>query len=177
MNVQAHGGWRQGVGSECTNCHTKGAVDRTVGSKGIACTTNAQCPGIAAGWETCQDTNGDTILDACVITVDPTPNQSIDFGVLLHAIHYSRLRDGYAERNNLVAPGVLSAVGFNNGADDVRHGSVPAGRAQLQDLPRRRRRHLLGGETVRHRSVVRRRHVQQRRVADALDARLHFLPR
>jgi hypothetical protein len=115
VNVQAHGGGRQTVGSQCTNCHTKGSMDRTVGAKGIACTTSAQCPGNAAGWETCQDTNGDTVPDACIITVDPTPNQSIDFGVLLHGIHYSRLRDGYAERNNLVAPGILSAVGFNNG--------------------------------------------------------------
>jgi len=115
VNVQAHGGSRQGVGSQCTNCHTKGSVDRTVGAKGIACTTSAQCPGNAAGWEACQDTNGDTVPDACIITADPTPNQSIDFGVLLHGIHYSRLRDGYAERNNLVAPGILSAVGFNNG--------------------------------------------------------------
>jgi len=115
VNVQAHGGGRQTVGSECTNCHTRGSVDRTVGSKGIACTADAQCPGNAAGWETCQDTNGDIVLDTCVIVTDPTPNQSIDFGVLLHGIHFSRLRDGYAERNNLVAPGVLSAVGFNNG--------------------------------------------------------------
>ncbi len=113
--VQAHGGGRQNVGSQCTNCHTKGSVDRTVGSKGVACTSNAQCAGNAAGWETCQDTNNDNVLDTCVITVDPTPNQSIDFGVLLHAIHYARLRDGYAERNNLVSPGVLSVVGFNNG--------------------------------------------------------------
>ncbi|HEX9104285.1 MAG TPA: hypothetical protein VF997_18875, partial [Polyangia bacterium] len=114
VNVQAHGGSRQQVGSQCTTCHTKGSLDRTVGAKGAACTASTQCGGNAAGWETCQDTNADGVLDTCVITVDPTPNQSIDFGVLLHAIHYSRLRDGYAERNNLVAPGVLSAVGYQN---------------------------------------------------------------
>ena len=115
VNVQAHGGGRQTVGSQCTNCHTKGAIDLGVGAKGVACTTNAQCGGNAAGWEACQDTNGDSVADTCVVTVDPTPNQSIDFGVLLHAIHYSRLRAGYAERNNLVAPGVLSVLGFQNG--------------------------------------------------------------
>jgi OmcA/MtrC family decaheme c-type cytochrome len=115
VNVQAHGGSRQNVGSQCSNCHTKGAVDRTVGSKGIACTTSAQCPGNTAGWETCQDTNNDGTADACVITVDPTPNQPIDFAVLAHDLHFARLRGGYAERNNLVSPGTLAVVGFNNG--------------------------------------------------------------
>lgn len=115
VNVQAHGGTRQNVGSQCSNCHTKGAVDRTVGAKGIACTTSAQCPGNAAGWEACQDTNNDTVADTCVITVDPTPNQSIDFAVLAHDIHFARLRGGYAERNNLVQPGTLAVVGFQNG--------------------------------------------------------------
>jgi hypothetical protein len=115
VNVQAHGGSRQGVGSQCTNCHTRGSLDRTVGAKGTPCTTSTQCGGNAGGWESCQDTNNDSTPDTCLITVDPTPNQPIDFAVLLHGIHYSRLRDGYAERNNLVAPGVLSAVGFNNG--------------------------------------------------------------
>ena len=79
VTVQAHGGSRQGMGSQCSNCHTKGAVDRTVGSKGVACTTDAQCAGNAAGWEACKDTNGDSTPDTCVITVDPTPNQPIDF--------------------------------------------------------------------------------------------------
>lgn len=115
VDVQAHGGSRAGVGSQCTNCHTRGALDRGVGAKGIACATSSQCAGNAAGWESCQDTNGDNTPDTCVITVDPTPNQSIDFGVLLHAIHFARLRDGYAERNNLVQPGTLGVVGFNNG--------------------------------------------------------------
>ncbi|MDB4969784.1 MAG: decaheme cytochrome c [Myxococcales bacterium] len=112
--VQAHGGSRQNVGSQCSGCHTRGAVDRTVGAKGIACTASAQCPGNAAGWETCQDTNADSVADACVITVDPTPNQSIDFAVLVHDIHFARLRGGYAERNNLVSPGSLVVVGFQN---------------------------------------------------------------
>lgn len=115
VTVQAHGGSRQGVGSQCSNCHTKGAVDRTVGSKGTACTSNAQCGGFAAGWESCQDTDNNGSLDACIMTADPTPNQPIYFAQMLHEIHYARLRDGYAERNNLVEPGVLSIVGYNNG--------------------------------------------------------------
>ncbi len=114
VTVQAHGGSRQGVGSECTNCHTPGALDMPVGSKGAKCTSSAQCGGYATGWETCQDTNSDTVPDTCVMTADPTPNQTIDFGVMLHEIHYSRLRDGYAERNNLVAPGVLTVIGYSN---------------------------------------------------------------
>ncbi|MCU1279816.1 MAG: hypothetical protein JWM53_3362, partial [bacterium] len=114
--VQAHGGSRQNVGSQCSGCHTKGAVDRTVGAKGIACTASAQCPGNAAGWETCQDTNADSVADTCVISVDPTPNQPIDFAVLIHDIHFARLRAGYAERNNLVSPGALVVIGFQNSA-------------------------------------------------------------
>lgn len=123
VNVQAHGGSRQGVGSQCSACHTKGALDFGVGSKGVACTTSAQCGGNAAGWEACQDTNGDGTPDSCVVTVDPTPGQTIDFAVLAHDIHYARLRDGYAERNNLVAPGTLTVLGYQNGlssfADDL----------------------------------------------------------
>ena len=123
--VQAHGGSRQAMATACSLCHTQGSVDRTVGSKGIPCTTNAMCPGNAAGWETCQDTNTDGVLDACVITVDPTPNQPIDFPILIHDIHYARVRGGYAERNNLVAPGELSVVGFNNGLTNLNGGLFP----------------------------------------------------
>lgn len=125
VTVQAHGGSRQGMGSQCSNCHTKGAVDRTVGAKGVACTTDAQCAGNAAGWEACKDTNGDSTPDTCVITVDPTPNQPIYFAAMLHEIHFSRLRDGYAERNNLVAPGVLSLVGYNNSLDTLDTDLIP----------------------------------------------------
>jgi hypothetical protein len=114
VNVQAHGGGRQTVASQCSNCHTDGALDRGVGAKGIACTSSALCPGNAAGWETCQDTNNDAVLDTCVITVDPTPNQSIEFAALAHDIHFARLRGGYAERNNIGVPGTLAYVGFSN---------------------------------------------------------------
>jgi hypothetical protein len=114
-NVQAHGGGRQGVGSQCSMCHTRGAVDRTLGARGAACTADAQCGGNAAGWESCKDTNNDGVPDTCVITnFDPTPNQPIDFAVMLHDIHFARLRGGYAERNNVVAPGLFSLVGFQN---------------------------------------------------------------
>ena len=173
--MQAHGGSRQGVGSQCSNCHTPDARDRTVGSAGKACTTDAQCSWFTAGYETCQDTNGDSAPDTCIMNVDPTPNQVIDFRVLLHEIHYARLRDGYSERNNLIAPGLLTVVG--NSADTLRHRSVPAGHPQLQEVPRRRRRQLLGIQAVRHRPVVRRRHLRQHGVAAAVGARLHFLPR
>jgi len=91
-----------------------GKVYRTVGARGLSCTSSAQCPGAAAGWEACQDTNGDGIADTCVITVDPTPGASIDFSQMIHAIHLARVRDGFAERANLVDPGHLSFVGFRN---------------------------------------------------------------
>jgi hypothetical protein len=118
VNVQAHGGGRQTVASQCSTCHTAGALDRGVGARGIACTTSAQCPGNAAGWEQCQDTNNDNTADSCIITVDPTPNQSIDFAVMLHGIHYARRRDGYSERNNLTGPGELIVVGFQNSVNN-----------------------------------------------------------
>jgi hypothetical protein len=121
VTVQAHGGSRQKVGSACSVCHTPGAVDRTNDgkAKGIACTTDAQCPGFAAGWEQCKDTNNDGVADACIIgPADPTPGQPIDFRAMIHEIHYARVRGGYAERNNLVSPGDLVIVGFNNTPND-----------------------------------------------------------
>ena len=112
VNVQAHGGSRQGQAVACSVCHTPGAIDRTVGAVGKACTTTAGC----AAWETCQDLKlSDGILDTCVIVVDPTPNQVIDFRALIHDIHFARLRAGYSERNNLVDPGVLSILGGSIG--------------------------------------------------------------
>jgi len=113
VRVQAHGGTRQAA-EGCSICHTQGALDRAVGARGLSCMASAQCPGAAAGWEACQDTNGDGIADTCVITVDPTPGASIDFSQMIHAIHLARVRDGFAERANLVDPGHLSFVGFRN---------------------------------------------------------------
>jgi OmcA/MtrC family decaheme c-type cytochrome len=125
VRVQAHGGSRQLRADACSLCHTRGAVDRTIGSKGMACTAAAQCPGNAAGWEDCKDTNGDSVLDTCVVTVDPTPGQPIDFSILIHDIHYARLRGGYAERNNNPNPGDLSLLGYLNTLDDMSDALFP----------------------------------------------------
>ena len=118
VRVQAHGGTRQLQADGCSLCHTQGAVDRTVGAKGAACTQPSDCGGFAAGWETCQS-------GVCVVTVDPTPGQPIDFSILIHDIHYARLRGGYAERNNLVNPGDLSLLGYLNNLDDVSDALFP----------------------------------------------------
>ncbi|BDG03149.1 multiheme c-type cytochrome [Anaeromyxobacter oryzae] len=122
--VQAHGGVRR-VAEACGTCHTAGAVDRTVASKGAACSTGAQCAGNAAGWEDCLDTNADGTPDTCVITTDPTPDASIELSTLTHRVHLARLLGGYAERQNLVAPGALALVGFLNGPVDLSQGLLP----------------------------------------------------
>ncbi len=127
VDAQAHGGSRHG-GSNCSNCHTQGAVDRTVGGKGIACTQDAQCPGNAAGWEACQDTNNDKTPDTCVITVDPTPNNPIDFQKMIHNIHYARLRGGYAEANFTAVLGggySYGLVGYMNTYNDFTEVLLP----------------------------------------------------
>jgi OmcA/MtrC family decaheme c-type cytochrome len=108
--VQAHGGGRALQADGCSLCHTQGAVDRTVGALGAKCTVDSDCGGNAAGWEAC-------VSGTCTITVDPTPNQPIDFSILIHDIHFARLRDGYAERNNLIHPGQLTVVGYQNSAN------------------------------------------------------------
>jgi hypothetical protein len=127
VNVQAHGGSRQGVGSQCSNCHTQGAVDLAAGAKGLPCTTSAQCPGAAYAkpWETCQDTNGDSVPDTCVVTVDPTPNRSIDFGVMLHNIHYDRLRAGYVEASYLVPSPTGAYLGYQNAISNFSSALLP----------------------------------------------------
>lgn len=124
-NLQAHGGGRQDPDT-CFTCHTGGAADRAVGSKGNACTKDSDCPGNAAGWETCQDKDTNKPgIDTCVITSDPTPNGSIAFPVLIHKLHYGRLLDGYAETSNLVAPGKYSIIGFNNSVVDFSETLLP----------------------------------------------------
>lgn len=115
--AQAHGGSRRDA-EGCSICHTAGAVDRTVGARGVACTTNAQCGGAAAGWESCQDTNADTKLDTCVLTVDPTPGQTILFSSMIHSTHYARRLGGYAERSSLVKPFALTYIGNSNRVND-----------------------------------------------------------
>jgi hypothetical protein len=120
VQIQGHGGSRQSA-PNCSTCHTTGAVDRTVGAVGLACTTDAQCQ----KWEACRDTNGDGRADACVITQDPTPNQSVEFSTMIHSIHFARLLDGYASRGNLVKPGALAYVGFRNSYIDLSEALFP----------------------------------------------------
>jgi hypothetical protein len=110
VKTQAHGGsFADPQG--CFSCHNVGGMDRTVGAQGIDCTMPTDCPGYNAGnpslsWETCT-------AGKCTISQDPTPNQTVQFGPFMHMLHFARLLNGYAERANLVTPG-LQVVGFNN---------------------------------------------------------------
>lgn len=119
-DVQAHGGGRH-HGENCSNCHTKGAVDRTnliADTQGNSCTQDSDCFGFASGWEICKDLkNNDGIKDTCVLTDDPTPNVSIALGPMVHSIHYARLRSGYTESTNKfeAAGKGLTYTAFRNG--------------------------------------------------------------
>lgn len=123
--LQAHGGTRQVEVAGCALCHTAGAVDRTVGSTGASCRASGDCGGFAGGWEECRDTNADGNADTCVITRDPTPGATVYLPALIHSIHFARLRSGYGERDNLVLPGKLALVGFNNSVSDLSDGLLP----------------------------------------------------
>ena len=131
VNIQFHSGtWAplraaQQAAEACSVCHTKGSFDPTVGARGLPCATSADCGGFTGGWETCQDTNGDGIPDTCVITVDPTPSQTLDFGPMVHDLHYARLRGGYAERQNLISPPDLVLIGDGNSVDDMQFALFP----------------------------------------------------
>ena len=101
-----HGDQRKNA-ETCSVCHSQNALDRGVGSTGVACTTNSQCAGNAAGWESC-------VANVCTVTTDPTPGIHVDYQQLVHDIHFARLREGFTERSNLVNPGTLQYLGFNN---------------------------------------------------------------
>jgi hypothetical protein len=121
VKTQAHGGGRADP-QGCFGCHNTGGMDRGVGAQGLSCSVPTDCPGNnpsnpAISWETC--TGG-----RCTITQDPTPNQTVDYGPMIHMLHFARLLDGYAERNNLVVPG-LQMVGFNNVANDFHEVLFP----------------------------------------------------
>lgn len=118
VELHAHGGSRR-VPEQCSLCHTQGASDRRAGALGVPCTSDLDCPGAAAGWESCADTDADNAVDTCVVMEDPTPDRTIEFPILIHNIHFARRREGYAERNNLVAPGHLTVLGYRNSLIDL----------------------------------------------------------
>jgi hypothetical protein len=124
VSLQFHG-TAQKAAESCSVCHTRGSFDPTVGSLGSPCTTNTDCGGFGGSWEACEDTNGDDVSDTCVITVDPTPHQTIDFGPMIHDLHYARLRGGYSERNNLINAPDLVLIGDGNSVDDMQFALFP----------------------------------------------------
>ena len=123
VDLQLHGGSRK-LALGCATCHTQGAVDKPIGTKGLACTSDAQCPGAQASpaWEQCQS-------GSCTMIADPTPGATIDYPVLVHKIHTARLREGYAERSNTAKDasgnGAYGIVGFRNSLVDFSEVLMP----------------------------------------------------
>ena len=110
----------------------------TMGPACFAATEATDCVGLNAGWEGCypsvpSPTATNTPCAAgqscnCYIIQDPKPGQPVDFRVWMHDIHFARLRDGYAESNNLIvspfvqtdniaSPGLLE-IGTSGGIDN-----------------------------------------------------------
>lgn len=124
VDLQLHGGSRSDP-EACVSCHSGGAMDRTVGGKGGSCTavSTVNC----RSWESCQDTTvpADGVVDTCVITTDPTPNGTINFAPMIHALHFARLKGNYSQRNNIGMTGNLSLLGNRNSVNDFTEVNFP----------------------------------------------------
>ncbi len=111
--------------AQCPVCHGFMAEDQGVIGAAIegagACTVDADCDGGAAGpqkYAACQN-------KVCVYVADPTPNQLVDFRVMIHQIHYARQLGGYQQLGNIPLSGKLEINGddwsTNNFPTDVRN--------------------------------------------------------
>ena len=83
------------------------------------------------------------MANVCTVTVDPTPGVTVDYQQLVHNIHFARLREGYVERNNLVDPGTLNYLGFNNSLLELPGDPLAGRRPVLHQLPPGHQRDLL----------------------------------
>ncbi len=111
---------------------------KAAGTKGPPCTAATaatDCAGLSAGWEGCFESyseaggvacTGSSNRCACYLTANPASGQPVDFRVLIHDIHFARLRAGFAEENNLVEPGKLTVLGgTDNHLFDFSKGLFP----------------------------------------------------
>jgi hypothetical protein len=129
-DVQAHGGGRSGAVEMCSGCHGRDAVDRGLDRPDQA--TGAQCllaAPVCGDFQSCLPPPAGVAPPKppndgyCILATDPTPGNTIELGPMIHAIHFARLRAGYAERNFL-APytGSLVFVGTGNAVVDQSQG-------------------------------------------------------